>query len=246
MRYLSKHQFLAGFLIVFGVLAFTTSPDLQAAEKSAAKAAKKTATKAEPESTSPGGKYAKEAEELYLKSFRTENPPAWMEKAQQDETMKICAQYRDQPPAKLAEKIMADNLASIHYPADGKFIGDWKNGEKLANIGTGGQMSTIQPDPPNVAKGGNCYACHQMAKREVAYGTIGPSLSNYVREYGETRGEGDIEKLARFVYEKIYNSNAYYACSNMPRFGYHNWLTEKELTDLVAYLVDPASPVNQE
>jgi sulfur-oxidizing protein SoxX len=31
----------------------------------------------------------------------------------------------------------------------------------------------------------------------------------------------------------------------MPRFGQHHILTEQQIRDVVALLVDPASPVNQ-
>ena len=33
------------------------------------------------------------------------------------------------------------NLATIKWPADGKFVGDWKNGEKIAQEGRGKQYS---------------------------------------------------------------------------------------------------------
>ena len=41
----------------------------------------------------------------------------------------------------------------------------------------------IFSDAPDTVKGGNCYACHQMAKSELAFGTLGPSL----KEYGKSR-----------------------------------------------------------
>jgi sulfur-oxidizing protein SoxX len=31
----------------------------------------------------------------------------------------------------------------------------------------------------------------------------------------------------------------------MPRFGYHGVLTQQQISDVMAYLLDPASPVNQ-
>jgi sulfur-oxidizing protein SoxX len=57
------------------------------------------------------------------------------------------------------------------------------------------------------------------------------------------RGSG-IE-AQRYAYGKIYNSEAFSACSNMPRFGYKGILTEQQIKDLTALLLDPASPVNQ-
>ena len=188
----------------------------------------------------PGGKYAKEAEQMFRTSFKAENPKYWMTRLEQDETMKTCQQYRDNPPRKIGEKLEKLNAATIRYPVDGKLIGDWKEGEKLAAVGTGGHIGFIQPDPPGRVRGGNCYACHQLAKKEVAYGTIGPSLHHF----GKLRGTSD--EIVKYTYDKIYNSNAFTACTNMPRFGLHSWLTPEQITHIVAFLVDPESPVNKD
>ena len=120
-------------------------------------------------------------------------------------------------------------------PADGKFLGDWKEGKKVANNGRGGQFS----DDEKTVSGGNCYACHQLEKAELSYGTIGPSLTSY----GKDR-KYDPDDVKR-AYIKIYNSQALQACSNMPRFGVNKYLTEQQIKDLVALLFDPESPVNQ-
>ena len=53
----------------------------------------------------PGGKYAKEAEQMFRTSFKAENPKYWMNRLEQDETMKACQQYRDNPPRKIGEKL---------------------------------------------------------------------------------------------------------------------------------------------
>jgi len=188
----------------------------------------------------PGGKYAKEAEQMFRASFKAENPGYWMSRLEQDETMRTCGIYRDNPPRKIGEQLERLNKATIRYPVDGKLIGDWKEGEKLAAVGTGGHIGFIQPDPPGRVRGGNCYACHQLAKKEVAYGTIGPSLEHY----GKLRGNAD--EIIKYTYDKIYNSNAFTACTNMPRFGLHNWLTPEQITHVVAFLIDPESPVNKD
>jgi sulfur-oxidizing protein SoxX len=188
----------------------------------------------------PGGKFAKEADQMFRASFRSDNPAYWMTRLEQDETMKTCGQYRDNPPRKIGEKLEKLNAATIRYPVDGKLIGDWKEGEKLAAVGTGGHIGFIQPDPAGRVRGGNCYACHELAKKEVAYGTIGPSLHHF----GKLRGASD--DIVKYTYDKIYNSNAFSACTNMPRFGLHSWLTPEQITHIVAFLVDPASPVNKE
>ena len=188
----------------------------------------------------PGGKYAKEAEQMFRTSFRADNPGYWMTRLEQDETMKTCQQYRDNPPRKIGEKLEKLNAATIRYPVDGKLIGDWKEGEKLAAVGTGGHIGFIQPDPAGRVRGGNCYACHELAKKEVAYGTIGPSLHHF----GKIRGNSD--DIIKYAYDKIYNSNAFTACTNMPRFGLHSWLTPEQITHIVAFLIDPESPVNKD
>ena len=154
--------------------------------------------------------------------------------------MKTCGQYRDNPPRKIGEKLEKLNKATIRYPVDGKLIGDWKEGEKLAAVGTGGHIGFIQPDPAGKLRGGNCYACHQLAKQELAYGTIGPSLQHF----GKLRGNS--EDIIKYAYDKIYNSNSFTACTNMPRFGLHSWLTPEQITHIVAFLVDPESPVNKD
>jgi sulfur-oxidizing protein SoxX len=87
--------------------------------------------------------------------------------------------------------------------------------------------------------GGNCYACHQLAPQELAYGTIGPSLYRF----GKLRGYG--VETQRYAYGKIFNSEAFAACSTMPRFGHNGILSEQQIKDVTALLMDPASPVNQ-
>jgi sulfur-oxidizing protein SoxX len=161
---------------------------------------------------------------------------AGLDRLDQDETQRLCSQASGKaPPKDAAERIEKANLASIKWPADGKYLGDWKNGEKIAQEGRGKQYS----DDPAGPVGGNCYACHQLDPKEVSYGTIGPSLLGF----GKLRAFApDEEKNA---YGKIYNSDAYDACSNMPRFGHNGILTEQQIKDLVALLMDPASPVNK-
>jgi len=133
------------------------------------------------------------------------------------------------------QKIEKLNTATLKYPADGKLMGDWRQGERIAQSGVGKQYS----DDPKRPAGGNCYACHQLSSKEISYGTIGPSLHNF----GKTRGTS--EAIQRYTWGKIYNAQAFTACSNMPRFGHNGILTEEQLRHLVALLLDPASPVNQ-
>jgi len=89
------------------------------------------------------------------------------------------------------------------------------------------------------ANGGSCYNCHQIGPNETSFGTIGNSL----RQFGKIRG--NTPDMQKYVYGKIYNAKAFNLCSNMPRFGHTGTLTEKQIKDLVALLLDPSSPVNQ-
>jgi sulfur-oxidizing protein SoxX len=179
------------------------------------------------------------AEQVVRESFAGATPAEWKARLTQDETQALCSRYRNAPPPEIAEKITAEAQTSMRYPEDGKLLGDWKAGEKLASIGTGGHIGTLQPDPPGRQRGGNCYACHALAPKEVAAGNLGPSLTNY----GKRRG--DSPETAKYVYEKIYNAQAFFPCSLMPRFGHNGWLTPKEIADAVAFLLDPESPVNK-
>jgi len=160
----------------------------------------------------------------------------WPSRLKGDETMQACSQYKDAPSAELARAIAARESASIQYPPNGKLRGDWKRGEQVAQSGYGLRFTDY---PPTRETGGNCYACHQLTKQEVSYGTVGPSLL----EYGKMRKFSEADTKA--AYEKIYNSHATFPCSLMPRFGANGVLTIEQITDLVALLMSAESPVNQ-
>ncbi len=173
--------------------------------------------------------------EAYIKATWKKLPDGWQSRVEQDETQRVCSQYRNSPPTAELDKILAREKATVVFPADGNVMGDWKQGEKIAQNGRGGQFS----DPPNRVNGGNCYACHQMAKEELSFGTLGPSLA----EYGKVRKFGAAE--AKQAFAKIFNPQSVQPCSNMPRFGYHKFLTEQQIKDVTAYLMSPDSPVNK-
>ena len=143
---------------------------------------------------------------------------------------------------KTAKALEAANMKTIKWPSDGKFLGDWKEGEKIAQNGRG----LTWTDKAGSANGGNCYNCHQMDKKEISYGTIGPSLYNY----GKLRGVSDpnspaSQPIVAYTWGKIWNSKAYNACSNMPRAGHMGILNETQVRHIVGLLLDPKSPVNQ-
>lgn len=163
-------------------------------------------------------------------------PTDWAPRLTPDDTMRQCSAARNNPPKAVATEIAAREKAKVEYPADGNFIGDWKKGEALAQSGYGMRFTDY---PPRRTSGGNCYACHQLTKKEVSYGTLGPSLL----EYGKLRDyKPDAIKAA---YEKIYNSHVALPCSNMPRFGANKILTIDQIKDAVALLMSPDSPVNK-
>jgi sulfur-oxidizing protein SoxX len=161
---------------------------------------------------------------------------ASLDRLDQDEVQRLCTQYADKPlPPDVAEKIQQSQSADIKLPESGKLIGNWQAGEALAQEGRGLQFSDKADGP----QGGNCYACHQLTHEEIAYGNLGPSLYNY----GKLRGNSDA--IVQYTYRKIYNSQAYSACSSMPRFGHNHILTPEKIADVVALLLDPQSPVNK-
>ena len=162
-----------------------------------------------------------------------------------DETNRACseADVAGKPlDEKTAKAIEAMNLKAIKWPSDGKFIGDWKAGEKVAQSGKG----MTWKDKAGAVNGGNCYNCHQISKQEISYGTIGPSLYNYGKLRGITDPNSAAAKpIVEYTWGKIWNSKAYNACSNMPRAGHSGILNESQVRDIMALLLDPKSPVNQ-
>lgn len=161
---------------------------------------------------------------------------ATIERLQQDEVQALCTAHATATlPAEVAAHISALSRATIKPPTAAQYLGDFKRGEIIALAGTGLQYS----DDPAEPAGGNCYACHELAAGELAYGTIGPSL----KHYGKLRGNSTA--VLEFVWNKLYNSNVQTPCSRMPRFGHRGILSEQQLQDVMAFLFDPASPVNQ-
>ncbi len=176
------------------------------------------------------------AEDVFRQAFTRGNRQMAARVEHQDEAQKVCSEYRNQPSNDVAQKIEKSQMATIRYPDSGKLMGDWRAGEKIAQDGYGMRFTDPDTKRPN---GGNCYACHQLSPQELSFGTMGPSLLGF----GRQRGAGDATQ--RYAYAKIYNPEAFSACSNMPRFGHNGILTEQQITHLVALLLDPESPVNR-
>ena len=182
--------------------------------------------------------------EMMKSSFRDEGI-ATVDRLQQDATDAACSKAQGRrPPSEIARSLEAVNLKTIKLPGDGQFIGDWKEGEKLAQNGRG--MTWTDKSAAPSANGGNCYNCHQLSKSEISFGTLGPSLY----QYGKLRGVSDPASAAsrpivEYTWSKLYNAKAFNACSGMPRFGHGGLLDETQLRHLMALLLDPQSPVNQ-
>ena len=172
-----------------------------------------------------------------MKTSFKERGQAKLDRLDQDDMQKMCSHYvgDKKMPKEMAEKLEKAQQALIKYPADGKLLGNFAAGERIAQSGAGKQFN----DDPANPSGANCYACHQLSKSELSFGTIGPSLYNFGKLRGFT------PEMEKYAYSKVYNSQAFSACSNMPRFGHSGILTEQQIKDVVALLMDPKSPVNQ-
>jgi sulfur-oxidizing protein SoxX len=170
-------------------------------------------------------------------SFRADGI-AGLDRIDQDATQKFCSdpQFANSKQGQaMREKIQKINMDSIKQPSDGKYIGDWKNGERIAQSGRGATWS----DKADTPIGGGCYNCHQIDPKEISYGNIGPSLTGY----GKMRGYS--KEVVTYTWNRINNSKAYNACSNMPRFAHFKLLNEQQMQDVMALLLDPESPVNK-
>jgi len=173
-----------------------------------------------------------------LKASFKEKGIAKLDRLAQDETQALCSDpAAASGPAAAAqrERIEAANLATVKWPSDGTWLGDWKEGEKIAQSGRGNTW-TDKADQPN---GGNCYNCHQISAAEISHGTIGPSLLGY----GKVRG--NTEEVVKATWAKIWNAKSSNACSLMPRAGHMGILGEAQVKHLMALLLDPQSPVNK-
>ncbi len=183
-------------------------------------------------------------QDILGRSFRAEGQAA-LDRLSPDEDNRLCAEADRTGvalDAKVAEAIEARNMQTIKAPADGKYLGDFKEGEKVAQSGAGKTWT----DKADSVNGGNCYNCHQISKEELSYGTLGPSLYNYGKLRGVTNpSSAESKPIVEYTWGKIQNARAYNACSSMPRFAHKGILTETQIKNVMALLLDPASPVNK-
>ncbi|MEZ5662897.1 MAG: sulfur oxidation c-type cytochrome SoxX [Burkholderiaceae bacterium] len=188
--------------------------------------------------------YDKMAADVAKASFQAKGI-AKLDRLVQDDANRECAaaNVAGQPiDEKVAKAIEAAEMKTVKWPSDGKFLGDWKSGEKIAQSGKG----MTWRDKAGDVNGGNCYNCHQITKAELSFGTIGPSLYNYGKMRGVTDPNAAASKaIVEYTWGKMWNSRAYNACSEMPRVGHKGILNEQQIKDVMALLLDPKSPVNQ-
>lgn len=188
--------------------------------------------------------YDKATADILKNSFQ-ERGIAKLDRLVQDDANRECvaADVAGKPiDEKVAKAIEEANMKTIKWPTGGKFLGDWKEGEKIAQSGRG----LTWTDQAGAANGGNCYNCHQISKEEISFGTLGPSLYNYGKLRGVTDPNAAASKaIVEYTWGKLYNARAYNACSQMPRAGHKGILTEQQMQHVMALLLDPASPVNK-
>jgi sulfur-oxidizing protein SoxX len=175
-------------------------------------------------------------------SFRDQGI-AKVDRLNQDLGQSACSDDKA-PSDEVAERVQAEALASVKWPTGGQYFGHWAQGERIAQSGRGMTWTDASADPK--ANGGNCYNCHQIDKKELSYGTIGPSLWNYGKNRGITDVTAEtVAPIVQYTWVKLWNSKAYAACSNMPRFGHMKLLDEQQIRHIMSLLLDPRSPVNQ-
>ena len=178
------------------------------------------------------------AEKMVSENFSAPMP-GLLKRLAQDRSQQLCSKIGDATlTQEEAAEVVALARASMQYPQSGKLVGDWKTGDALAHDGAGDriQHGVLEKRKEN---GGLCQNCHGLAPGEINVGNIGPSLTHY----GVQRDRSDA--VAKLTYERIYNAWVYAPCSNMPRLGANGHLSPDQITHLVAYLIDPQSPINR-
>lgn len=182
------------------------------------------------------------AAEMTQRSFRDQGI-AKVDRIRQDFAQAACSTGQA-PDEATAARLMAEAKATVKWPAGGVYLGDWREGEKIAQNGRGMTWTDNSTEP--TANGGNCYNCHQIGPAELSFGTIGPSLYHYGKNRGITGLSGPtVQPIFEYTWMKLYNARSFAACSSMPRFGHMGLLNEEQMRHLMALLLDPNSPVNK-
>lgn len=172
---------------------------------------------------------------------KTQEGGTLRDRLQQDELQKTCSKLKGGPAdSATAREVTQMASDSIVYPEGGIELGDWKKGQAVAENAFGFRVGHSADDHSAKETGGLCMNCHQLEQEKVSRsGTLGPTLIGY----GKTRG--DSEQTLKYTYEVIYNAHAFFPCTKMPRFGVNGILSQQKIADVMAYLLDPESPVNE-
>src|SRR5713226_1692848 len=150
----------------------------------------------------PADSEAEHAAVQVLKTSFKSRGQATIDRLNQDEVQALCSKYKGEPPEDARQEIEKSQQATLRYPGSGKMMGDWRQGQRIAQSGVGRQFT----DDPARPVGGSCYNCHQLSKNELSFGTIGPSLYQFGRQRGAS------EAIQKYTYGKIYNAEAFSAC----------------------------------
>jgi sulfur-oxidizing protein SoxX len=148
---------------------------------------------------------AQSAFDKMMKAGFQANGQAGLDRINQDATQKFCSDAKnltDEKSGARRAEIEKINMATIKQPSDGKYIGDWKSGERIAQSGRGATWT----DKAGTPVGGGCYNCHQINKAEISHGNIGPSLWNY----GKMRGYS--KEVVEYTCCLLYTSDAADEC----------------------------------
>ncbi len=156
----------------------------------------------------------------------------------QDEIQALCS-LKGEPDAETAGQVVAAARSRYAAPEGGARLGDWRRGAELVRSGYGYRVGHRTDDHDQREPGANCYACHRLDPAEDNYGTLGPSLMNF----GRTHGTGSA--ALDYTHRVISNPHQFFPCTHMPRFGANRFLSEEQIRHVMAYLLDPDSPVNQ-
>jgi sulfur-oxidizing protein SoxX len=177
------------------------------------------------------------AEKMVFEAFSAS--PAHLKRLEQDRSQQICSKVGDAIlSTEEAAEVVKLARDSIKYPASGQIVGDWKTGDMLAHDGAGDRIRDGKTENRK-ENGALCQNCHGLAPGEINVGNVGPALTGYGKQ------RGDSEAIAKYTYDKIYNAWVYFPCSNMPRLGATGHLTPEQVAHMVAYLIDPQSPINK-
>src|SRR5260221_4189591 len=130
--------------------------------------------------------------EMIKVSFRTRGQ-ATIDRLNQDEVQSLCSKYKGEPPEDARRRIEKSQQAILRYPGSGKMMGDWREGQRIAQSGAGRQFT----DDPARPAGGSGYNCNQLRRQERSFGTIGPSLY----QFGKLRGPS--EAIQKDTYGKV-------------------------------------------